>query len=160
MMLSQEIKSKKKSSQRKSSKDKEKKIEITGILIGSVSQITDRRSITPPGDSGTYHDSGATAHVFHDIRVFARDSIKECEPRNVLLADKSTVSAKYLGEVILPFNHFNIRLRQVLFIPGLGYNLFSVERLVNNGITSLFKLECVELKHGYRGALVGYGERD
>ena len=37
-------------------KEDEKKIELEGILIGSVSQITARTSITPPDYSGTYHD--------------------------------------------------------------------------------------------------------
>ena len=44
-----------------------------------------------------------------------------------------------MGEVVLPFEHANIRLQNVLYIPNLGYNLVSTGKLADNGIQSLFR---------------------
>lgn len=86
--------------------------------------------------------------------------MKRCDPRTVILADKSTVVAQYLGDVIMPFDNFDIRLKRALHIPGLGYNLVSVGRLADNGICSFFKSKDVELIRGTSRETVGSGYRD
>ena len=69
--------------------------------------------------------------------MFVPGSIVECEPRAVLFADKSSAFASRRGEVLPPFKRVNIRLKLVLLIPSLGYNLVSVGRLADNEIESL-----------------------
>ena len=76
------------------------------------------------------------------------------------MADGSSVMARFHGNVVIPFNDSIIRLKNVFFIPGLGYNLVSVGRLADNGISSLFKSKSVELRHEASGFIIGYGLRD
>ena len=88
------------------------------------------------------------------------DRSKECDPRTVLLADKSFVKAWRCREVILPFEHVNIRLRSALLIPGLGYNLVSVGCLADNDTESVFRKKNVMLRHIKGNPSIGYGTRD
>lgn len=53
-----------------------------------------------------------------------------------------------------------IRLRVVLFIPSLGYNLVSTERLAENGIQYHFSRSDVLLKLESNGSLIERGSRD
>ena len=73
-------------------------------------------------------------HIMTDVRnhmCFTLKNVREgtltkIKPKTVLLADKSKVIAQQIREVMLPFKNSKIRLRSVLLIPGLGYNLISV----------------------------------
>ena len=160
MMVANASKSSKKSSQGGRSKGSCSKPELIGMVQCSYDKKMERTTINPPKDDRTYHDSGATSHVYHTEDAFVPGSITECEPRTVLLADKSSIIASKQGEVILPFQNANIRLKCVLFIPGLGYNLVSVGRLADNGITSLFESRHVQLKYKPSGMIIGQGVRD
>lgn len=141
-----------------------KKIELAGIIFCTSSAVNKIKeectTVQPPKDHRTYYDSGATTHVFYSEQFFIIGSIEMCEPRTVLLADKSTVVASKRGEVLLPFKHANIRLTSVLLIPGLGYNLVSVGRLADNGIDSKFRRKDVVLTLENDGLLIGTGTRD
>jgi hypothetical protein len=45
-------------------------------------------------------------------------------------------------------------------VEGLGYNLISVGKLDDKGITSIFRAETVELKIEPKNLIVGRGIRD
>lgn len=141
MMMTCDTKSKKKQTHAGRSGNDSAKLEIVG-MVQSNTRKTEHTTVTPPKDDRTYHDSGATSHVYHSEDAFVTGSIAECEPCTVLLADKSSITASQRGEVILPFDNANIRLKHVLHIPGLGYNLVSVGRLADNGISSLLTPKC------------------
>lgn len=64
-------------------------------------------------------------------------NIKQCKD------DKTFVDAPKNGEVVMPFVHVEIRLKHVLLIAVIGYNLVSVNRLAEKGIPSLFRSENV-----------------
>lgn len=160
MMVSDDTKSRKKPSQGVCANGGGSKVEIAGMAQCEYEKNIERTTVNAPKDCRTYHDSGATSHVFHSDDAFVTGSIVECEPRTVLLADKSSIITSKHGEVLLPFDNVNIRLTHVLYIPGLGYNLVSVGRLADKGIESLFRSKDVELRHQSSGMIVGYGIRD
>jgi len=126
MMVTNDTKPKKKASQGGRSKGEGGKVEVVGMVQHRKDKNVERTTINPPKDDRTYHDSGATSHVYHTEDAFVPGSLVGCEPRTVLLADKSSIIASKRGEVILPFDNANIRLKHVLYIPGIGYNLVSV----------------------------------
>ena len=142
------------------SKGRETKTELAGIILFGKALKVERTTLNPPKDFRTYYDSGATSHVFHSEDAFIPGSLHECDPRTVLLADKSFVKASRCGEVILPFEHVSIRLRSALLIPGLEYNLVSVGCLADNGIESIFREKDVILRHITGNPSIGYGTRD
>ena len=65
-----------------------------------------------------------------------------------MLADKYSVIYRVSGEVILPFENSNVHLRNVLYIPELGYNLLSTGRFADNGIESHYRRRDVLLNLG------------
>ena len=134
-----------------------KKVEFAGAIISSTVEKT---TILPPKDHNTYHDSGATSHVFHSESAFVPGSLRECAERTVILADKSSVIASQVGNVLLEFEFAMVRLSNVLFIPGLGYNLVSVGKLADNGIESTFRKSDVVLQLSNKDFVVGHGSRD
>lgn len=137
-------------------KGSDNKVELAGVTLCTITyENVERTTVNPPEDLGTYYDSGATSHVFHSMNVFEPGTLHECEPCTVLLADKSSVVASKCGEVIIPFEHADIRLGKVLLIPGLEYNLVSVGRLADNGIESIFRKIEVLLKFGSKTSWLG-----
>jgi hypothetical protein len=134
-------------------KSKGRKVEIAGATV-------DRTSVNAPKDLSSYIDSGDTAHVFHNPRMFMPGSLAVCESRTISLADKSEVHATHSGEVVLPFENANIRLTGVYFVPDLGFNLVSVGRLADKGITTSLNKLCVTLHVAQSGFNIGNGTRD
>ena len=122
--------------------------------------MIEKTTIVPPKDQGTYADSGATVHCFYSESSFVPESIVECETRTVMLADNTSVKASFCGDVILPFDHANIRLKRALCIPNLGYNLVSTGRLADNGIESLFRRHEVRLMLEADQSFIGAGQRN
>jgi hypothetical protein len=53
-----------------------------------------------------------------------------------------------------------LRITGCLYVEGLGYNLISVGKLDDKGITSIFRAETVELKIEPKTLIVGRGIRD
>ena len=139
---------------------KDKKVELAGAVLCSNVEDTEVTTVRPPKDHCTYYDSGATTHVFYSEEAFVPGSIAHCAPKRVLLADKSSVTASKRGEVMLSFEHINIRLGSVLLVPDLGYNLVSVGRLADNGIESLFRKDDVQLRLENSNVALACGVRD
>ena len=129
------------------------KFEIAGTMI-------EKTTITPPKDQRTYADSGATVHCFHSQSSFVPESMVQCEVRTVILADNTLVQTNLCGDVILPFEHVNIRLKRALYIPNLGYNLVSIGRLADNGIESHFRRHDVRLMLEADKYFIGAGQRN
>lgn len=114
----------------------------------------------PKDHGGTYHDSGATSHVFHSDDAFVPGSLRKCSKRTVMLTDQSSVVADRSGVVLLPFEKGEFWLKSVLLIPGLGYNLVSVGRFADNGIEFLFTRDGVQLCFRPDNFFIGHGIRD
>ena len=92
--------------------------------------------------------------------MFVQGSLTPCHARTVMLADKTSVMSTHMGEVVLPFEHANIRLQNVLYIPNLGYSLVSTGKLADNGIQSLFCRFDVRLSLQTNSFFIGLGSRD
>ena len=137
----------------------EKKVNKSGkVEIAAVS--VERTTVKPPCDNRCYADSGATTHVCHSLSVFVPGSITSCEPRTIKLADNSSVTATQSGDVLIPFEHVNLRLSDVLLVPGLGYNLVSVGQMCDKGVNSSFDSGHVHLSRASDGMEIGSGHRD
>jgi hypothetical protein len=61
---------------------------------------------------------------------------------------------------MLPSENANISLTGVFFVPDLGFNLVSVGRLADKGITSTFKKAFANLQVAESGFDIGSGIRD
>ena len=136
-----------------STKGKKGKCEIAGAMV-------EKTTISPPRDHCSYADSGATVHCFHSESCFVPGSLKPCESKTVLLADETPVTSNLTGEVIIPFENANIRLKDVLYIPDLGYNLVSTGRMADKGIWSLFRSTDVVLILASENMYIGAGARN
>ena len=86
-----------KPSKGKSKSGSNRKVELAG---GIINRTTDRTTILPPLDNHTYHDIGATSHVFHSAISFIPGWLRQCTERTVLLADKSTVTSSQIGDML------------------------------------------------------------
>ena len=128
------------------------KLEIAGM------SITGNES-SGPDPCPTFLDSGASAHCFQSSVQFVPGSLISCAPRVIALADKSTVVANQVGEVLLSFENANLRLTDVLLVPEMGYNLVSCGRLADKGIESRFSIESVSLVLVEKEFLIGSGCR-
>lgn len=80
-------------------------------------------------------DSGATSHITYDksdfITFFAKES-------TVIVGGKHVLQVKGFGNVRLKArigqSTHNIVLQDTLYVPGMGFKLFSLDRLVHNGV--------------------------
>lgn len=152
-----------------------KKIEFAGVAKGCVSN--DRLLHVPESPvreasrnktaginvkslNNTYADSGATTHMFHEEVCFVPGSLKSCSKRIIYLADRTSVTAKSYGEVLLTFEKSVLRLQDVLFVPALKYNLVSVGRLADKGIESQFTSSHLILMLQRNKSIIGTGSRD
>lgn len=86
-------------------------------------------------------DSGATTHQCH-IREAFLDLAPLPSPVSVRIADSTVLPASGVG--VVEINTFDtsgvqrsIRLSRCLFVPGLGYNLFSTKTATRHGATFL-----------------------
>eukprot|EP00171_Calliarthron_tuberculosum_P008425 IDg8425t1 len=139
----------------KTSEDSKKqgKLEIVGATV-------EKASISPPNDRRSYADSGATVHCFYNEFAFIAGSLKPCTPRTIMLADATPVVANKSGDVLVPLQNANIRLKEALYVPSLGFNLISVGRLSDNGIESHFRRHDMQLSLECSGFMLGTGQRD
>ena len=92
-------------------------------------------------------DSGATCHVCHDCSLFTElQHLKK--PLDIILGDGRTLKATGCGSVILILESDSLKRRckfhNVLYVPELTYNLLSVSKAVDKGISFTFnESECV-----------------
>ena len=87
-------------------------------------------------------DSGATCHMCHDETVFAELTMVD-EPVEITLGDGHSLEGRGRGTVVLRMQtdhgkYRNVKLYDVLFVPGLAYNLVSVTKASKGGLTTMF----------------------
>lgn len=121
--------------------------------------VTDRTTIHPRQDSRTYADHGATTHVFHDLNAFLPGSLGVCSMRTFIFADRFEGPFLLSGEFTISLDGCAIRLKNVIFIPKLGYNLVSTVQMADNRIPSYFRRFDVRLKFEDSGTFIGRGCR-
>lgn len=92
----------------------------------------------PGKDTRCVVDSGATVSLFHSVSAFVPGSLVTTAPRSIALADKRKMVADMSGDVVIPFKGVRLTLTNCLYAPDLGYNLVSVGRLADKGISSVF----------------------
>jgi len=92
-------------------------------------------------------DSGATCHVCNDRNLFIElNNLKS--PLDIVLGDGRTLNANGCGTVTLILECGSMRKKckfhDVLYVPELTYNLLSVSKAVEKGISFTFKRgECI-----------------
>ena len=92
-------------------------------------------------------DSGATCHMSNDSKLFA-DICELQQPLEVSLGDGHSLEARGRGDIHLTMKlstgkSKNCTLHNVLYVPELSYNLFSVTRAAEAGMSTVFdKVGC------------------
>jgi gag-polypeptide of LTR copia-type len=129
-------------------KQKPKKLNHESIEIVAMARSTvpkaEKTTINPPRDSRCYLDSGATCSIFFSRQAFVPGTLRVCNPRPILLTDTSEIRANMFGDVILEFPEEDgsptviLRITGCLYVEDLGYNLISIGKLADKGITSNF----------------------
>lgn len=89
-----------------------------------------------------------------------KGTLRNGEQRIVLLANNTSVETMLIVEVLLRFENATIRLKEVLFIRTLGYNLVSTGRLALNSIESRFRRHDVSCELESDGKYTGREVRD
>lgn len=75
-------------------------------------------------------DSGASDHIVNDDMYFNGGAVVLRNPINIAVAkENETLSATKIGTILTTKG----KLCNVLFVPNLRHNLFSVKRMENNG---------------------------
>lgn len=114
-------------------------------------------------DVQTYHwvlDSGATSHMCNDRALFT-DMVTMKQPHNVMLGDDHHVEAVGRGTVMLdiecsPGRTKKCTLTDVLYVPGLTFNLISVSKSSDKIGRAVFTSEgCEFLDAGGKVAATG-----
>lgn len=80
----------------------------------------------------------------------------KCTPVSNILTVKTTISAIYSGDVIIPFQEVYIRLKNVPYTQELGFSFVPIGILDDHGIETVFGLVMVLRKDG---VVIGKGRR-
>lgn len=107
---------------------------------------------------GWFLDSGATDHMLCDSRYFSVMRRLE-RPIEIVVANGQKLLAEYCGDVIM-YTVVDDTVRKceaknVLYLPGLSCNLFSVKRIAKAGLQVCFEEGKAEVKKN--GAVVAFG---
>ena len=86
-------------------------------------------------------DSAATEHVCNDFKMF--ENVKNTEEKNVLVGDGKSVRVDGKGDVLLSLDSGlgrakRCRIKNVLYVPKMKYNLLSVSQLAKSGSSVIF----------------------
>ena len=104
--------------------------------------------LTSVGSSVWVIDSGATAYVCHDASKFYK--LESTTNRSIILGDLKKYKIDQIGA--LPINtqgtlHQSVKLKNVLLVPQLSVNLFSIPTVDRRCYTSIFKNGKFELRN-------------
>lgn len=99
---------------------------------------------------GWYLDSGATEHMLCDASYFS--SMRKLDPPvEIVVANGQKVSAEYCGDVtmysVVGETVKKCEAKNVLYLPQLSCNLFSVKRIAKSGLRVCFDGEKAEILH-------------
>lgn len=107
-------------------------------------------------------DSGATSHMCGDQRLFKEFHTLD-QDQEVTLGDGHALKATGRGKVTLrmnlPMGKLKCTLSDVLLVPKLAYNLFSVSKATEAGKTTEFGETTCRVKDGDRLVAQGYKQR-
>lgn len=106
-------------------------------------------------------DSGASSHICNDVHMF--DKLHGCgKGTGVTVANGKVLKATGRGTVkvdmVLPRGKVQCTLNQVLLVPGLKYNLFSVSSGMKEGGRTQFSERKCQVEKG--GQVVAMGHRE
>lgn len=107
---------------------------------------------------GWYLDSGATDHMLCDSRYFS--SMRRLErPIEIVVANGQKLLAEYCGDVLM-YSVIGDTVKKceaanVLYLPDLSCNLFSVKRIAKSGLQVCFDDDKAEVKKN--GVVVAVG---
>lgn len=110
-------------------------------LVSNITDVTLLLSFTTPpfqlptSISPWYLDSGATAHMCNDIRMFSDFAHSSSY---VIAANNEKMACKGTGTVQLNVSNSVHSISNVLFVPKLAANLLSVSSLVQKGFVVIF----------------------
>lgn len=118
---------------------------------------------TTVSNQGTWIvDSGATSHMGNNRRQF-RKFRSLCRELEVTLGDGHVLKATGKGDVKLEMTASQGRikciLRDVLYVPGLAHNLFSVSKATEAGKTTNFTKEGCSIREVNGNRLIAEGYR-
>jgi histone deacetylase 1/2 len=87
-------------------------------------------------------DTGASLHICTNLDAFVKGSMRQCKFK-VTVANGSTVYGRQMGNVLLRStdqdgNPVEVLLKDVLYLPGMSYNLVSMSKLVDDGCRASF----------------------
>lgn len=113
--------------------------------------------------SAWYQDSGATQHMTSH-RSWFKEYCKLEKSVSVLLGDSTTIDGVAVGTVELEAfdgKEWNpIVLKDVLHVPELKFNLFSVSRMLDRGFKMRSDKEKSEFVTAHDGSIVGLAKRE
>ena len=89
-----------------------------------------------------YVDSAATCHMCNYKEFFVEMTQTR---QNIYLANGSTLPCFGVGEGVIQTNNKAVRIKEVLYVPGLDSNLLSVKALTEKGFSVIFKEKKCEL---------------
>ena len=112
-------------------------------------------------DEDWYIDSGASQHLTYCRDLFTQ--YESIEPKNVYMGDNSPTKAVGKGTIRIAMqtdNGFvNGLLTEVLYVPGIAKNLFSVSKSTSEGLKIEFSTKFCFIRNN-NGTVVGKGVRE
>jgi Zinc knuckle. len=100
-------------------------------------------------NEGWIIDSGATSHMCKDVNAFV-DLVKLKKPVCVTLGDGGSLEATSVGNVPIISEvrgeTRNCTLYDVLYVPGLAYNLLSVSKSADRGVRTIFDTDSCQIE--------------
>ncbi len=105
-------------------------------------------------------DSGASSHMCNRKSQFSE--LQDIKPIDIVLGDGHALKATGIGTVPLtvriPGGTQNCSLKEVLYVPGLAYSLFSISKLTAAGRTAVFDGQKCHIKSD-SGRIIATGSR-
>lgn len=101
-----------------------------------------------PKSSNTWViDSGATAHMVRDSSILMNYEYF-ATPREIMLGDGEHIQAFGKGWIFFAGSENPLALKEVLHVPRIATNLFSVKMAIKDGFEINFSNSSVTVKHG------------
>ena len=131
-----------------SAKTRVKESDSDDSVVGLVTYQVLSAATVPDEAESWIVDSGATCHLCNDRSMFTVFNDLE-SPQEIVLGDRHTLDAVGIGDVILNLvvngKNKRRRLRDVLYVPQLVYNLLSVSKATETGKRVKFSSEGLKI---------------
>ena len=117
-----------------------KRHEVADAARENVGLVAHALKATDKCGGGWLIDSGASSHMCTRKSEFSE--LQDIKPIDIVLGDGHTLQATGIGKVPLnvkiPGGTQSCTLNEVLYVPGLAYNLFSISKSTAGGKTAVF----------------------